>query len=798
MKIEQKNTDSSCALCGVCLDLRSVVDGHHSFCCTGCHAVFQILDSRQQLEGFRENPLFLQALQSGLISNPAILEEIRQQRDVNPIVERERFHVEIRDMWCPSCAEIIRLVLLRQKGVINCVIDYTTDFASIEFSPRMISKDTILAHILRLGYAAHPLTIAEERPVNRDLLLRFGVAAFCAVNIMMLAYPLYATYFDFDGEGYGILFAWMSAALSIPVLTYSAWPLWRRLWNTVREGILGMEVLIAIGASAAAFLSLYNLILGSTNVYFDSLSALIAFTLLGKIIESRAKFSAKHSLLKLVRSTPRRGRKRFPDGSLKYVPLKEVNKGDTLVACSGEKISLDGVVVEGEGACDESLMTGEALPITKKVGDSILAGTMLVQGSISYRVACGLEETALSRIMDMIEQGASSKTHYVRSVDTIVQWFIPLVLFVAVTTGAFTLASFSLSEAIVRVLAILLIACPCAIGIATPTAESYLLNALGSLGVIVRNRGALSLFGNESVIVFDKTGTVTEGRYGVLEGGESLLKEDRQALASIVARSNHPVACALASSLAADAQQPLEFFEEVVGHGMRGKVEGIEYHIGSERFLVLNGIKVLKHASTDVLASHVLVARNGDFLTSFALGDQIRPEIQKLLQVLRPAKTVLLSGDGEIVVKSVAQACGFDAWKSGCTPLEKRDFIDQLKKDGNTVCMVGDGINDALALTAADVGISVVSATDISIQVSDLLLTTDRLGVIAEARTLARFGQKIAKQNLFWAFVYNVVGVALACFGFLSPIFSAFAMSVSSLSVLFNAKRLGRQNKQND
>jgi len=788
--LEQDPT-ASCTLCGISVRGRTILDGQKAFCCTGCHAVHQILQVRDQLRNVREQPLFLQAVQAGLISNPQILEEIRRERQALPEGERVKFHIEVKEMWCPSCAEIIRLMLMRQKGVINCVIDYTTDFASIEFQPRMVSKEAVLSLINRLGYIATPLTIADEKPVSRDLYLRFGVAAFCAVNIMMLAYPLYSTYFYFDGEGYGLLFAWLSGGLALPVLLYSAWPIWRRLYHSLREGIMGMELLIAIGSTAAVIVSSIHLFQGSTEVYFDSLSALIAFSLLGKMIESKAKFSAKHSLLKLVRSSPRRGRKAFPDGSMAFVALKEVSKGDRLVVCPGEKIPLDGIVAEGEGACDESVMTGEVVPVVKKKGSALLAGTVLVQGSLTIQVTCGEEETALCRIMEMIEQGISHKAVYTRAADAVVRWFVPGVLSLAFLTGVIVYGtSLDSGEAFLRVLSLLLIACPCAIGIAAPTAESYLLNALSSLGVIVRNRGVLPSLGRETVLIFDKTGTVTEGRYQLLSGDELLSLQDSQAIGQLASRSNHPIACAISSAFGTEASLQIEAFEEVVGNGLRASIDGVLYRLGSLRFLKSEGIICREIAEHAPMSSCAYMAREGVFLGALHLGDRVRPGMAELIASLKPAKTLLLSGDGESTVASVARLCGFDAWHSNCTPFEKRQVVEQMKREGAVVCMVGDGVNDSLALTEADVGISVVSATDISIQVSDILLTTDRLAVISQLRGLGRFGQTLIKQNLFWAFAYNVIGIGLAMFGFLTPIFSAFAMSISSLTVLFNAKRL--------
>lgn len=644
-----------------------------------------------------------------------------------------------------------------------------------------------MALIKSLGY--RPITLDSERKVvNKGLYLRFAVAAFCSLNIMMLAYPLYATYFSYDGEGYGPLFAWLSLVVLLPVVFYSGWPIWRRFANSLVTGIFGMETLVFLGVGGAFAVSIVDLLQGGTRVYFDTMSVIIVFVLLGKIIEARAKFSAKESLMRLTRSSPRRGRKKFGDGSLKFVPLKEIVKGDILVAYAGERIALDGMVSEGIGACDESLMTGEAMPISKKEGDTLLGGSIVVKGQLTFIAAGTQEESALHKIIEMVERDVGHKSVYVRSADRIVRWFIPAVLCVALATGFGWWLFIGAEAAWMRALAVLLISCPCAIGIAVPTAESYLLNALASIGVIVRNRGCLPHLGNETIVIFDKTGTITEGRYKVHEGLERLFEKDKSALMSLAARSVHPVACAVAAALKTRVLDVLDM-EEVVGHGLRGMVDGQRYILGSAKFMKLHGV-VLPDAKEEEMFTSVYFAKENVYLTTLKLGDNIRENAREVLESLKPAKTVLLSGDSEPVVAKIAKHCGFDAWLSGCSPMDKREFVEECKRKGETVSMLGDGINDAPALTIAHVGISVVNATDMSIQVSDILLTTDNLTTIPKIRVVARKGQRIVRQNLFWAFFYNVIGIFLAVIGILSPIFAAFAMSVSSVTVLFNARRI--------
>lgn len=787
--------DLNCTLCQSPVYREGYRHDEDLFCCAGCQAVYQILSSQSAISGYKEHPLFRQALKSGLISNPDLMEQIRQADWEAPQEEFKKLHLEIGDMWCPSCAQVISLILLREKGVRQCVVDYATDLAAIEYTPRYISEEKILTLIKQLGYQPAYLQDPRQSAVSRSLILRFIIAAFFSLNVMMFSYPIYASYFDADLIGYSELFGWLSLLASIPVIGYCAWPIWRRFYTGMRAGILGMETLVCMGVAAATGLSLYELWHGSLYVYFDSMTVIIFFVLLGKIIESKAKFSAKDALIQLTRSLPRRGRKYLADGSSAFVPLKEIEVGDRLIISKGEKIVLDGIVEEGEGACDESLMTGESLPVRKQTGCAVLAGTLLQQGNLVVRVTAQLEETALHRIIEMVEQDVGYKTKYVRAADRIVKWFVPLVIGLALCTAAFCYffnvqdGNYSSAQtAIIRAISILLISCPCAIGIAAPLAESYVLNAMAKMGVIVRNRGCLPFLGRETVFICDKTGTMTEGKFTVLHGLEKMNTIEKSYLKGLVERSNHPIAAAIRQVLPIESAR-YEYVEEIAGRGLKGSIDDETYYLGSGDFLRQQGFVLDNQEHTNGISTSVYFGKQGGKPVNIVLGDKIREDAKELIALLGKAKTMLISGDSASCVEHVAKVCGFTSWEAGCQPLRKRELVDRLRKQGEVVVMLGDGINDAPALTAAHAGIAVVSATDISIQVSDILLTTNKLNAIAAIRTIASKGRKIVQQNLFWAFFYNCLGIGLAVAGYLTPLFAAFAMVASSLIVLLNAQR---------
>lgn len=783
----------TCALCQNPASEIPILEGDQTFCCAGCHAVFRILATKNELHNYFSHPLFQQAVKAGIISNPLLLEQIRLKQPVLEEGDLKKIHLEIFNMWCPACSELIKLVLLQEVGIKNCVVDYSTDLASIEYSPRHIDKEKIYQCIQQLGYLPKDLGQEESQAISKELSLRFIIAAFCSLNIMMFAYPLYSSYFHVDAEHYGQLFSWLSLLAALPVLIYSMWPILKRFYNSLKVGLYGMESLVVIGVSAAFFLSLYELYEGSNRVYYDSMTVTVTFVLLGKIIESKAKFSAKKALTLLSRAMPKRGRKRFPDGSLAFVPIKEILPNDIVETYAGEKFVVDGIVLEGQGTCDESLMTGEALPVIKSKGLKIVGGSYLQSGSISYKVTSLPDDTILHKIIQLAQDDLKHKSAYVRAADLVVIWFVPVILITAISVGLFSffmgftdVPKSSLETAFIRAISVLLISCPCAIGIAVPFAEAQVISELARLGLIVRNRGCLKLLGKETIFVFDKTGTITEGNFRVLHGLEQLSQFQKSLLKGLALKSNHLIAMAIANSIL-EFPERIEKNEEVIGLGMKGYYQGKMLLLGSFKFLNINGIKE-KQEDDNSINTIVYFSIDGN-VYPIMLGDRIRETANETLAALK-LRTVLLSGDSERTVKNIAHQCGFKECHGGYSPLQKKEFIEALRHQGHIVCMVGDGINDAPSLASAHIGISVVSASDISIQVSDMLLTTDRLQVIPQARFLAKRGDKILRQNLFWTFFYNVIGIGLAASGMLSPIFAAFAMMTSSIMVMLNARRI--------
>lgn len=773
-----------CSLCEEPILKQGIFEKERFFCCHGCQAVHNILESQSQLHQKQDHPLLKQAVRYGLISNPDLIKKIRAQ-EAKSCQHTLKWIGEIEGMWCPSCAELIRLALGGQKGVIRCYVDYVTDLASIQFDPQIISKEKIQIEIQALGYRCKDIQSHGGKKTEDQLKLRWGIAAFCALNVMMFTYPLYTTYFDFDAEGMKALLAWISLALTLPVLFYSGAPIFKRCAMQLKQGCLAMETLACLGIVSSLLLSFYEMLRATYHVYFDTITVLIAFLLLGKIIESKAKFSSKNALMRLHQALPRKAR-RMTGEEVGFVPLKEVQVGDRIVVYSGERIALDGIITSGEGSCNESVITGEAVPIFKQKGDFVLSGAVLETGSITFQVTAAEKSSTLFRILDLVEQEIGHKTPYTRAMDGVVKWFTPLILTIAffVILGS-ALAAIPFLDALARGIAVLLIACPCAIGIAAPLVEAQVIHRFAEKGALVRNRAILALLPKITHFVFDKTGTITEGRFQVLEGLTRLSLQEKQVLKGLASASTHPIAKAIDEALYGVSAASFTHIREIAGRGMEGLSGFGTYFLGSSRFCKEKGMD----QSPEGRESTVYFFSEKELISPLVLGDTVRSQAKEMLSSLK-ARRILLSGDHTSAVSALAETLPFDQWHAEMSPLEKQQAIACLKEEGACVAMMGDGINDAPALAIADVGISLVSATDISIQVSDLLLTSEKLTLLPELIALAKKGSRLIGQNLFWAFFYNVVGIGLAIFGVLTPLFASFAMIFSSFIVIINSKRL--------
>ena len=394
---------SACTLCDTTLTGLLCEDEGLPFCCHGCMAVYRVLLQRGELARYQESPLFQQAVSSGLISNPRLLDTLRQEEAHKATLATQKLYFFIPDLWCPSCADVIRWVLVQHKGVVSCHVDYSTDCAAITYDPLQIGSEALFNRVRSLGYQVQS-TSTQSNQIPLSLWLRSTLAAFCALHLMMFSSPLYVSYWTHEQMGYTPLFQLLSALASLPVVTYCMFPLYRRGLAGLTIGVIGMEALVILSVLSAFFYSAWQLFFGENLLYFDSMAVIVLLVLVGKILEMRAKFSAKEAFFQLLRALPRKGRRRFENGEERFVPLKEVPIGAHMVACSGEKIVLDGEVIEGEGTVDESVLSGETIPVLKRLGALVLAGSCLKLGRICYRATADCSQTLLQQMIAMVNR----------------------------------------------------------------------------------------------------------------------------------------------------------------------------------------------------------------------------------------------------------------------------------------------------------------------------------------------------------------------------------------------------------
>jgi heavy metal translocating P-type ATPase len=780
--------------------------GHtYRFCCTGCRQVFLILAESGTLEGdFRSSDLYRTSLTLGIIGKPDTDEGAEIADDRLP-EDGQELVLHVDGMWCSSCSWLIEKVIGAEPGVVRAKVLYASDTAKIVFRPAQISVDEIRRRIGGLGYAAteRDADPAERSSERRSLLVRMGVALFLMNNLMFFSYTLYVGYFQDLPPAITAMFPWILFGFALPAVFWCGMPIHRKAFRSLRAGVPTMELLFSIGIFSAFFFSVYQLLTGGDNYYFDTCGGLVALLLVGKLIEVTAKHRASEGVHRLYTMMPKKVRVKAPEGE-RMISAARLQPGEIFIVKSGEKIPADGTVVEGGGVVDESLLTGESRLVKKGEGAKVLASSMNVNGIMEIRVdACG-RDTILSSIIRMVEGALASKSDLERMVDRVSRVFIPGVLAVATVTAVVMFALGSGAEAsILRAITVLLIACPCVLGMATPLAVAAGIGHAASRGILVRDGMVLEVLGSATAVVFDKTGTLTAGNFECEEIVGSSQESDGllRAAASLEQSSSHPVALALVRAarkhrlLLTDASD----VSILDGQGIRGVVDGSAVILGSRSLLQSCGI----HPAAETEAAAIRAAASGKTVVYgavgggreaavFILGDSLKPSARPAVEKLEALglEVQLLSGDMPTTTAAIAGQAGIRDFLAGALPAGKIEMIKHLQQTGKRVVMVGDGVNDAPALAQADAGIAMGGGTEMAIQSAPVTLLRDDLTLIPEAVEIARRGTRIMKQNLVWAFLYNTVGIVLAASGLMNPLLAAGAMVASSLSVVLNSMRV--------
>jgi Cu+-exporting ATPase len=730
-------------------------------------------------------------------------------------------HVElpITGMTCASCANRIERKLNKLDGV-TATVNYATEQAAVEFDPQLVAPDQLVAAVESAGYAA---TLPESAPPaaaepdeTAALRRRLIVSALLALPVVVLS-VVPALQFD--------RWQWLALQLATPVLVWGAWPIHRAAWLNLRHGAATMDTLVSMGVIAAYGWSLYALFLGdagmpnmrmtfdlvtdpsegSGHLYLEVASAVTVFILAGRYFESRAKRRAGAALKALLELGAKDVSVLDDDGRERRVAVEELAVGDRFVVRPGEKVATDGVVEEGRSALDMSMLTGESVPVEIGPGAAVAGATVNVGGRLVVRVTKVGADTALAQIARLVTEAQTGKAPVQRLADRVSGVFVPIVIAIAAATLGYWLgAGQGAAAAFTAAVAVLIIACPCALGLATPTALLVGTGRGAQLGLLIKGPEILESTRRVDTIVLDKTGTVTTGKMAVVDvvaaDGEDA-DEVLRIAGALEDASEHPIARAIADAAGREAGLPaVEHFANREGLGVEGVVEGHGVQVGRPSLMadwglrVPDGLDAARRAAEGQGRTAVVAAWDGAVRGLLVVADTVKPTSAEAVASLRRLglRPVLLTGDNETTARAVASEVGIDEVIAEVLPADKADVVRRLQAEGRVVAMVGDGVNDAPALAAADLGLSIGTGTDVAIEASDLTLVSGDLRAAADAIRLSRATLRTIKQNLAWAFGYNVAALPLAALGLLNPLIAGAAMGFSSLSVVTNALRLRR------
>jgi P-type Cu+ transporter len=719
----------------------------------------------------------------------------------------EEVALKIEGMTCASCVSRVEKALARVPGVADVSVNLASEEARLHRRPGSAAVAELIAAVEAAGYGARPkqaVVPAEEQveaaaAARRDWIV-FGVSAALTLPLLL---PMAAMAFGREWALPGLA-QW---ALATPVQFWAGARFYRHGWKAARAASGNMDLLVALGTSAAYGLSLYELAHGgAAHLYFEASAAVITLVSLGRVLESRAKRSTTRALRALMALWPERARIERAGGEVE-VPVAALRPGDILVIRPGERIAADGVVLDGTSAADEALVTGESLPVAKAPGDAVIGGSLNADGRLRVRVGAAGSDTTLAKIIQLVEAAQASKAPVQRLVDRVSAVFVPVVLALSlVTLIGWLVAGAGAEAAIIAAVSVLVIACPCALGLATPTAIMVATGVAARAGVLVKDAAALEAANTVDIVIFDKTGTLTPGR-PALEAVLPAAGDEEELLALVGSAqqgSEHPIGRAVLDGAARRgvALLPLGGFHAVPGKGVDAVIGGRRILAGSRRFLLEHQVPL---TALDALAAGpaaqglglVYAAELGTVprpLGVLAIGDTLRPGAAEAVAALRRRGITvsLLTGDAEPVARSVAAQLGIDDVRAGLLPADKAAEVARLRARGHRVAMVGDGINDAPALASADLGIALAGGTDVAAAASGMTLMRAEPMLVPAALDLARRAVAKIRENLFWAFAYNVVGIPLAALGLLSPMVAGAAMAFSSVSVVANSLLLRR------
>ncbi len=773
-----------------------IKDGEYYFCCNGCQGVYHLLNE-EGLESFynkagntKLTPLTLKHEDSENFNSKSFYEKfVTQDND-----GFNNISLIIEGIHCSACVWLNEKALHKMQGVVEADINFTNNKATIVWADDIVKLSHIIDMIRAIGYNAFPYDASiQEAHANKQrkaYYLKMSVAIFASMNIMWIAVAQYAGYFTGIKQDVKTILNIAEWILATPVLFYSGWVFFRGAYYGLKNKVVNMDLLVATGALLTYLYSIYITLLERGEAYFDSVSMIITFILIGKFLEVLSKKSAADTLDVITKQIPSEVNI-IRDSRIVSCKLDDVNVGDIVVVSSGERVLFDGEIIKGEGSFDESSLTGESNPIFKGIADHVVSGTTSIDADIQFKTTKDFKHSTLSTLVNLLESAMNKKPKIQQMANNLSEYFSSIILGLSLVTFlVWWNWPNSFETSFMVAISVIIIACPCALALATPVATLVGLSLGVKRGVLFKEAAQLETMAKVDTLVLDKTGTLTVGKPEVIN--EHIKKEfNKELLYSLTKNSKHPISKGIAQYLENDSDFKIIAFDEFIqipAQGIMAKYNSIDILGGNLKLMQDKGIDVKFESENSIF----YFAIDREIVAVYELNDKIKDGAKELLESIKSKNidVVMLTGDNEKSATRVALEVGIENYIYEQSPNDKALYIENLHKQDKTIVMVGDGINDILALAYADIGIVMGSGSDIAVEVSDIVLLDDSLKSLLDAFSISRTTLSLIKQNLGISLVYNALTVPLAMAGFVIPLFAAISMSVSSLLVVGNSMRI--------